>query len=78
MVPASVGVDVGLQLAELARGVVHGTVTPSQPAGVGVIARPALAPANWSFSSALIRYSVFAGVMPSCCSRSKNFSNAAS
>ena len=58
--------DVRLQLADLARRrSVHGVVTPSQPAGVGSVARPTFAPANWSFSSALITNSVFAGVMPS-------------
>ena len=47
-------------------------MTPSQPAGVGSLTRPTFAPANWSFSSALIMNSVFAGVMPSAASRWKN------
>ena len=54
------------------------TVTPSQPAGVGWVARPTFAPANWSFSSALITNTVLAGVMPSAARRWKNVLNALS
>jgi hypothetical protein len=56
----------------------HGVVTPLQPAGAGVVARPTLAPANWSFSSALITNSVFFGVIPSAARRWKNVAKAAS
>ncbi len=56
----------------------HGVVTPSHPAGVGSTARPTFAPSNWSFSSALMRNSVLAGVMPAAASRWKNVAKAAS
>ena len=45
---------------------VHGVVTPSHPAGDGG------PPTKWSFSSAVTTNSVFAGVIPSRVSRSKN------
>ena len=53
------------------------TVTPSQLAGVGWMARPTLAPASWSPSSELSTNSVLAGVMPSAASRWKKAPNAA-
>jgi hypothetical protein len=52
------------------------TVAPSQPAGLGVRARPTLAPATWSPSSALTTNRVFFGVIPSAASRLKNVPNA--
>jgi hypothetical protein len=42
------------------------------------VTRPTFAPANWSFSSALIMNSVFAGVMPSAARRWKKVLNALS
>ena len=61
------------------RGVVarRGDAVAAGRVGLAV-ARPTFAPANWSFSSALITNSVFLGVMPSAARRSKNFWNAAS
>ena len=52
------------------------TVAPSQFAGVGWIARPTLAPASWSPSSALRMNNVLVGVMPSAARRWKNVPNA--
>jgi hypothetical protein len=45
---------------------------------VGSVARPTFAPANWSFSSAPITNSVFAGVMPSSARRWNHCPNAVS
>src|SRR5262245_52080290 len=65
-------------------GYVHGTLappvrdTPLHPAGLGSILRPTFAPANWSFSSALITNNVLLGVIPSAARRSKNVLNAVS
>ncbi len=51
---------------------VHGTVTPSQFAGLG------LPPVKWSFSSAVTTNSVLDLSIPSLASRVKNWPNAVS